>query len=155
MGQYRVRSPSTVSTHYVLTNLPQLHLSYIVSPTSDAVGQHLLVLNRLHECLKYSTSPSLQQPSSYYQELFIDSLFSDVSGRESKEISLWIDKRQEEQSFAGSFRIQPMDQHVKHMMRSVDSLKGQTEYNMDTVTGNLFSKLKSALLYTRKKYIPR
>eukprot|EP00971_Amphidinium_carterae_P249240 4947462-Amphidinium_carterae.1 len=48
-----------------------------------------------------------------------------------------------------------MDQHVKHMMRSVDSLKGQTEYNMDTVTVNLFAKLKSALLYTRKKYIPR
>eukprot|EP00971_Amphidinium_carterae_P229668 4557176-Amphidinium_carterae.1 len=48
-----------------------------------------------------------------------------------------------------------MDQHVKHMMRSVDSLKGQTEYNMDTVTGNLFAKLKSALLYTRKKSIPR
>eukprot|EP00971_Amphidinium_carterae_P113098 2240202-Amphidinium_carterae.1 len=41
------------------------------------------------------------------------------------------------------------------MMRSVDSLKGQTEYNMDTVTGNLFAKFKSALLYSRKKYIPR
>eukprot|EP00971_Amphidinium_carterae_P008066 159646-Amphidinium_carterae.2 len=48
-----------------------------------------------------------------------------------------------------------MDQHVKHMMRSVDSLKGQNEYNMDTVIGNLFSKLKSALLFSRKKRIPR
>eukprot|EP00971_Amphidinium_carterae_P013748 270808-Amphidinium_carterae.1 len=59
-------------------------------------------------------------------------LFADVSGKESKEISMWIDKKQEEQSFAGSFRLNPMDEHVKHMMRSVDSLKGQTEYNMDT-----------------------
>eukprot|EP00971_Amphidinium_carterae_P242576 4816231-Amphidinium_carterae.1 len=75
VGQYRVRS--SVSTHYVLTNLPQSHLSYIVSPTSAGVGQHLLVLNRLHECLKYSISPSLQQASSYNQELFIDSLFAD------------------------------------------------------------------------------
>eukprot|EP00971_Amphidinium_carterae_P216063 4288676-Amphidinium_carterae.1 len=84
VGQYQVRSPSSVSTHYVLTNLPKSHLSYIVSPTSDGVGQHLLVLNRLHECLKYSISPSLQQASSYNQELFIDSLFTDVSGKESK-----------------------------------------------------------------------
>eukprot|EP00971_Amphidinium_carterae_P350280 6491467-Amphidinium_carterae.1 len=155
IGQYRVKSPSNVSTHYVITNLPKSHLSYTVSPTSDGVGQHLLVLNRLRECLKYSISPSLQQASSYYQELFIDSLFSDISGKESKEISMWIDGRQEEQAFAGSLRLNPMDQHVKHMMRSVDSLKGQTEYNMDTVTGNLFAKLKRALLYTRKKYIPR
>eukprot|EP00971_Amphidinium_carterae_P226916 4500728-Amphidinium_carterae.1 len=68
VGQYRVRSPSNVSTHYVLTNLPKSHLSYIVSPTSAGVGQHLLVLNRLHECLKYSISPTLQQASSYNQE---------------------------------------------------------------------------------------
>eukprot|EP00971_Amphidinium_carterae_P018157 358199-Amphidinium_carterae.1 len=39
-----------------------------------------------------------------------------------------------------------MDHHVKHMMRSIDSLKNQGEYNMDTVTGSLFAKLKSVLL---------
>eukprot|EP00971_Amphidinium_carterae_P008065 159646-Amphidinium_carterae.1 len=66
----------------------QSHTCHIVSGTSDGVGQHLLVLNRLHECLKYSISPSLHQASSYYQELFIDSLFQDVSCKESKEISM-------------------------------------------------------------------
>eukprot|EP00971_Amphidinium_carterae_P200914 3986874-Amphidinium_carterae.1 len=48
-----------------------------------------------------------------------------------------------------------MDHHVKHMMRSIDSLQNQREYNLDTVTGSLFATLKSVLLYTRKKYIPR
>eukprot|EP00971_Amphidinium_carterae_P153788 3049157-Amphidinium_carterae.1 len=36
------------------------------------------------------------------------------------------------------------------MMRSVDSLKGQTEYNMDTVTGNLFAKLKSSSVHEKE-----
>eukprot|EP00971_Amphidinium_carterae_P254395 5050484-Amphidinium_carterae.1 len=92
MGQYRVRSSSNSSTHYIINNLPQSHLSYVVSPTSDGVGQHLL-------------------------ELLIDSLFNEVSSAESPEISMWIDGKQEEQVFAESFRLNPMDHHVKHMMR--------------------------------------
>eukprot|EP00971_Amphidinium_carterae_P107519 2129693-Amphidinium_carterae.1 len=119
-----------------------------------SLGQYRV---RLHECLKYSISPSLQLASSHYQELLMDSLFHEVSSAESKEISMWIDGKQEGQVFAGSYRLNPMDQHVKYMMRSIDSLKDQGEYNMDTVTGSLFAKLnfKSVLLYTRKKYIPR
>eukprot|EP00971_Amphidinium_carterae_P069492 1375003-Amphidinium_carterae.1 len=95
--------------------------------------------------------------ATFVLDVFInmDSLFNEVSSDESKEISRWIDGKQQEQVFAGSFKLNPMDQHVKHMMRSIDSLKNQGEYNMDTVTGSLFAKLKSVLLYTRKKYIPR
>eukprot|EP00971_Amphidinium_carterae_P350323 6491488-Amphidinium_carterae.2 len=37
VGQYRVRSSSNSTTHYIITNLPHSHLSYIVSPTSDGV----------------------------------------------------------------------------------------------------------------------
>ena len=84
----------------------------------------------------------------------MDTLFEGqgLTSTEVKEIAEWL----EEKSYsANSYRLYPEDQYVKAMMRRVDSLRAQGEYNLDAVDGRLFGRLREEIMYARKKYRPR
>ena len=151
--------PGGDSNHYcsMMTNMPQSYAAYPLSQTSDRSKNRLAVFAvKLRESMKAFLSDRDDWPTSCYSELFLDTLFEDLTPAEIKDLDVWYDKHEmQEQVYTASYKITTDDKFLQNMMRSVDALPARTEANLESVNGRSAEFFKTSVLYARRKLIPR